>query len=106
MHVVPFVTKEITRPPAPWFNEEIRQTIANKNKILSMLKNDRSNIQLQNDFKDQKKLVKSCITTSKYDYYLPYFSAYKTLHPIGRTPIYLRIYLEKKFVLLALLTRD
>ena len=73
-NVAPFVTKEITRPPAPWFNEEIRQTITNKNKILSMLKNDRSNIQLQNDFKDQKKLVKSCIATTKNDYYLRQFN--------------------------------
>ena len=37
-NVAPFVTKEIKRPFAPWFNEDIRQAIIYKNNTLETLK--------------------------------------------------------------------
>ena len=73
-YVAPFVTKEIRRPYAPWFNEDTRQAITNKNNTLLNLKNNRSDIHLQQEFKKQKKMVKSCITTAKSNYYLKQFN--------------------------------
>ena len=73
-NVAPYITKEIRRPFAPWFNDHVHQTIINKNNVRTYLKKDRHNVQLQNEFKDQKKLVKSCITTAKKEYYLKQFN--------------------------------
>ena len=42
----PFVTKEITKPFSPLFNEDLRQAIKKREDMRKKLKNDRSNLVL------------------------------------------------------------
>ena len=64
----PFVTKEIARPFTPWFNEDLRQAIQNRNDMRKKLKSDRSNLDLQQQFSNETKLVKSRIAAAKKEY--------------------------------------
>ena len=66
----PFVTKEIKRPYAPWFTDELRDAIRKKNAIHNDLKRDRANIFLMEQYRNVKKQVKSLIQSTKKDYYL------------------------------------
>ncbi len=65
----PIVSKEISRPPSPWMNDEIKEVIRAKKEARKLLKNDRYNITLQNQYRNVKKQVKQIITNTKKDYY-------------------------------------
>lgn len=65
----PFVTQEIRRPFAPWITEELKTIIQQKNDALKDLKKDRSNINLETNYKNLKKQVRSSIHHSKTEHY-------------------------------------
>lgn len=65
----PIVTKEIKRPHKPWFTDELKAVINNKNKIHNDLRSDRKNVLLLEQYRNAKKQVKSLIQSSKKEYY-------------------------------------
>lgn len=65
----PYVTTEITRPPAPWIDDDMKKIIYEKNKLKERLKSNRSNHLLDSEFKDSKKLVEHCLRTSKKQHF-------------------------------------
>lgn len=65
----PFVTKSITRPFAPWMNDDIREAMSLRNNTRIYLKSDRHNVTLQEQYKQEKKHVKTLITSAKTEYH-------------------------------------
>ncbi len=65
----PVVTREINRPLAPWFNDDLRQAIKKRDDIRNKLKRDRYNLELQHQYTNEKKTVKACIISVKKEYY-------------------------------------
>ena len=65
----PFITTEITRPPAPWIDENMKKIIHEKNQLKARLKLDRSNLLLDSEFKNSKKLVEHCLRTAKKQHF-------------------------------------
>ena len=65
----PVVTKEITRPFSPWIDQALKGIIDNKNELKYELKNDRSNISLNNQFKLAKRNVENLISNAKKDHF-------------------------------------
>lgn len=60
----PVVTREITRPFAPQFNDDSRQAIKKRDDTRSKLKRDGHNTDLQHQFTDEMKSVEACLTSS------------------------------------------
>ena len=56
---VPYVTKEIKRPFAPWMTEHLKETIKLKDEAGKKLKLDRQNVALPDRHKHEKKQVKT-----------------------------------------------
>ncbi len=65
----PFVTKEVRRPFAPWMSDEVQNAINTRNNIHKKLKADRHNPILQEEYKQEKKKVKSLIENAKVNFY-------------------------------------
>ena len=65
----PFVTAEITRPPAPWIDDNLKKIIHEKNQLKEELKMNRSNQLLDSKFKESKKLVEHCLRTAKKQHF-------------------------------------
>ncbi len=65
----PLVTKEIKRPFAPRFNEELKTLIQEKNVALKEWKKDSSNINLKNIYKNLKCQVRRSISYLKSEHY-------------------------------------
>lgn len=65
----PLVTKALKRPFTPWFNDELKTLIQEKNNALEAWKKDRSNVNLQNTYKNLKCQVRRSIHYSKSEYY-------------------------------------
>ncbi len=65
----PIVTKSITRPFAPWMNDDIREAQILRNNIRINLKSARHNVILQEQYKEARKRVKTLITAGKAEYY-------------------------------------
>ena len=65
----PLVTKELKRPFTPWFNEELRTLIQQKNNALKAWKKDSSNVNLENFYKNLKCHVRRSIHYFKSDHY-------------------------------------
>jgi len=61
----PEETKLITRPPAPWINENIKIAIEEREQIHKLLKQNRSSVNLQEEYKNKKKSVKLNIHRAK-----------------------------------------
>ncbi len=61
-------TKEISRPSAPWIDDDIREGMSARNKAQMLVKRDRSNITLQNHYKILKKQVKNLVAHHKKEY--------------------------------------
>ena len=61
----PVTTQLIRRPPAPWISDDIKKSIKDRDTLQKQLKLDRSNVMVQEKYKDQKKLVKSNIHKAK-----------------------------------------
>ncbi|XP_068227990.1 uncharacterized protein [Palaemon carinicauda] len=51
----PVVTREVTRPPAPWISDTIKETIMVRDNVKKKLKNQRENTQLRETHKELKK---------------------------------------------------
>ncbi len=66
---VPLVTKELKRPFAPWFNEELKTLVQQKNDSLKARKNDSSNVSLENIYKTLKCQVRWCIHYFKSEHH-------------------------------------
>ena len=54
----PMVTKQITRPPAPWMTNELEESIHKRNQLQKALKCDRDNTLLESQYKEAKKKVR------------------------------------------------
>ena len=65
----PFITAEITRPPAPWIDENLEKIIHEKNLLKERLNQDRSNQLLNDVFKNTKKQVEHCLRTAKKQHF-------------------------------------
>ncbi|XP_068229711.1 uncharacterized protein [Palaemon carinicauda] len=65
----PVVTREVTRPPAPWISDTIKETIMVRDNVKKKLKNQRENTQLRETHKELKKKVNSMLTDSRRQYY-------------------------------------
>ena len=65
----PTVTKKVCRPFAPWITEDIRSDMRNRNDTQRALKNNRSNILLQERYKTLKKQVRMSLKRAKSNYY-------------------------------------
>ena len=61
----PFVTQEITRPPAPWISNNLKLDMKARDDLQKRAKNDILNEALQDDYKNEKKRVKNLINASK-----------------------------------------
>ena len=70
----PLVTREVTRPAAPWLSDELRLAMKQRDDTRSKLSRDRSNTTLQQQYTDEKKVVKSRIAASIKEYYANKFS--------------------------------
>ena len=57
----PIVTKEIIRPSAPWITDDINEAIKGRNILQRDLKINKYNINLRDQYKLEKKRVKSLI---------------------------------------------
>ena len=73
----PVVTKEITRPFAPWIDQDLKNIISEKNSLQLRLKNDRSNHILGNQFKEKKKNVEKLLDTAKRSHFKEKFNKSK-----------------------------
>ena len=65
----PFVTAEISRPPAPWIDDNLKTIIKEKNLLKIELKMDRANQLLDSKFKDSKKFVENSLRTAKKQHF-------------------------------------
>lgn len=65
----PVVTKEVRRPYAPWIGEDITLAMGIRNDLQKSLKKDRYNTLLQEQYKQEKKRVKSLIQNAKSNYF-------------------------------------
>lgn len=65
----PFVTKEIRRPFAPWMNDHIREAMIHRDDTRRKLKCDRLNTGLFEQYKREKKRVRTLIAEGKAKYY-------------------------------------
>lgn len=65
----PLITKKVTRPSAPWITDDIKQSMQSRNIAQQTLKDDRSNIFLQNQYKSAKRRVKQQIRNGKKKYF-------------------------------------
>ncbi len=66
----PYVTKDINKPHAPWLNDDLSQAMRKRDVARNNLKRDRINPALLQQYTNEKKNVKSCITATKKEYYL------------------------------------
>ncbi len=64
----PYVTKEIRRPHTPWMNDDLKEAMKLRNEAQERLKFDRINIALQEQYKREKKHVKTLIAKTKTQY--------------------------------------
>ena len=65
----PTVTKLISRPPAPWIDQNIKTDMKVRDEINRCLKADRENLALQIEHKERKKAVKSSLHMAKTKYF-------------------------------------
>ena len=63
----PAVTKEITWPPAPWLTSDIKKSIQSRNETQMKLKENRSDEILQNQYKIEKKGVKTILNKAQIE---------------------------------------
>ena len=64
------MTKEISRPSAPWLNDDLRRAMQKRDDVSNRLKRDRFNVSLQQQYRNEKKLMKSLIMNTKKSYYV------------------------------------
>ena len=65
----PIVEKKISRPFAPWINDDVKSAMNSRDDLQRLLKADRHNTILQEQYKDSKKNVKSMIKSRKKEHY-------------------------------------
>lgn len=65
----PIVTRLVSRPPAPWIDDNIKNSIKERDRVRECLKLDRSNTALQEVYKGKKKFVKSSIHRGRASHY-------------------------------------
>lgn len=70
----PLVTGEISRPFAPWLDNDLKKSIADKNELKLKLKNDRSNHLLDGEFKLTKRQVEQRIRRGKATHFQDRFN--------------------------------
>ena len=65
----PHVTKEITRLPAPWISNDLKEAIRARDQLQNRLKLDRMNELLRGQFKNEKKRVQALLQAKKKEYF-------------------------------------
>ena len=65
----PFVTQEITRPPAPWINDNLKTEMKARDDLQKRAKIDILNETLQDRYKNEKKRVNTLIKASKSEHF-------------------------------------
>ena len=65
----PLVTGEISRPPAPWITQDIKEMMKERDNLQMRTKTDLYNTLLRENYKEQKKKVNSLIRESRKEYF-------------------------------------
>ena len=73
----PIVTREITRPFSPWIDQTLKNIIDNKNELKYILKSDRTNTSLNDQFKFAKQRVENLLRNAKKDHFKSKFEKSK-----------------------------
>ncbi len=76
------MTREVTKLAEPWLSDELRLAVKERNDTRSKLSRDRPNTTLQQQYTDEKEVVKSRIATSIKEYYVNKFND-STHRPFG-----------------------
>ena len=71
----PYITKEITRPPAPWISNELKSAIKLRDQLQNQSKADRGNELLQCQYKIEKKNVRAMIQGKKNEHFKKEFDS-------------------------------
>ena len=61
----PIITRKISRPPAPWIDESLKNAMKERDEIGKNLKEDRQNLILQAEHKERKRIVKNTLLQAK-----------------------------------------
>ncbi len=73
----PMVSTKLRRPHAPWLTDEILQLINERNAKQRNLKQDRLNLNLQQEYEALKKQIKTTMSAARKDYYNKEFPSSK-----------------------------
>ena len=73
----PIVTKETKRPPAPWIDAEVKIAMSERDRLHKEFKRDRQNTIAEENYKSEKKRVKSLISLKKRNFYREKFEKCK-----------------------------
>ena len=73
----PFVTKEITRPPAPWIDNQLKTAMKDRDELNELYKSNRQDSFSENRYKTEKKRVKQMLSDKKKNYFKEEFFKHK-----------------------------
>ena len=73
----PLVTKEIKRPPAPWIDARIKDAMRTRDNFHNEFKLNRHDPTTENNYKREKKRVKSMLSDNKKNYFREEFTKCK-----------------------------
>ena len=73
----PFVTKEITRPPAPWIDNQTKEAMRVRDNLHEKFKSNRFDFDAESNYKRRKKDVKQMLSDKKKNYFHGEFSKNK-----------------------------
>ena len=65
----PLVTREIFRPPAPWVSDDIKLSMKRRDDLQRKVKKEKNNDTLRENYKAEKRKVRSLIDTGRKQYY-------------------------------------
>lgn len=70
----PFVTKEITRPPAPWISDNLKAHMKTRDELQKKVKIENTNEILRNQYKQKRKHVRDLVQTDRSKHFKYRFS--------------------------------
>ena len=73
----PFVTKELTRPPAPWIDDQMKDVMKIRDHLHELFKSNRQDPLAENNYKTKKKIAKQMLSDKKVKYFKEEFTKSK-----------------------------
>ena len=68
-YLAPVETRKITRPPAPWINQDLKVAMSERDTLRDLVKMNECDNNLRTTYTNKKKMVKSGIYKCKAEYY-------------------------------------